>query len=125
MLLADQGADVIKIESPSRWDPNRCAVQPARGRERDWWNTCAYFTEYNRNKRSLALEIAHPRGREVLAALVHRADVVIENYRAGVLDRLGIGYGLAARAARRRDPREHGRRSVSPAPIASGRATGP
>jgi len=92
MLLADQGADVIKIESPSRWDPNRCAVQPARGRERDWWNTCAYFTEYNRNKRSLALEIAHPRGREVLAALVRRADVVIENYRAGVLDRLGIGY---------------------------------
>jgi len=92
MLLADQGADVIKIESPSRWDPNRCAAQPARGRERDWWNTCAYFTEYNRNKRSLALEIAHPRGREVLAALVRRADVVIENYRAGVLDRLGIGY---------------------------------
>ena len=92
MLLADQGADVIKVESPSRWDPNRCAVQPARGRERDWWNTCAYFAEYNRNKRSLALEIAQPRGREVLAALVRRADVVIENYRAGVLDRLGIGY---------------------------------
>jgi crotonobetainyl-CoA:carnitine CoA-transferase CaiB-like acyl-CoA transferase len=92
MLLADQGADVIKIESPSRWDPNRCAVQPPRGRERDWWNTCAYFQEYSRNKRSLALEIAHPRGREVLAALVRRADVVIENYRAGVLDRLGIGY---------------------------------
>jgi crotonobetainyl-CoA:carnitine CoA-transferase CaiB-like acyl-CoA transferase len=67
-------------------------VQPARGRERDWWNTCAYFTEYNRNKRSLALEIAQPRGREVLAALVRRADIVIENYRAGVLDRLGIGY---------------------------------
>jgi crotonobetainyl-CoA:carnitine CoA-transferase CaiB-like acyl-CoA transferase len=92
MLLADQGADVIKVESPSRWDPNRCAVQPPRGRERDWWNTCAYFQEYSRNKRSLALEIAHPRGREVLAALVRRADVVIENYRAGVLDRLGIGY---------------------------------
>ncbi len=93
MLLADQGADVIKIESPSRWDPNRCAVQPGPGREKDWWNTGAYFQEYNRNKRSLALEIAHPRGREVLARLARRADVVIENYRAGVLDRLGIGYG--------------------------------
>ncbi len=92
MLLADQGADVIKVESPSRWDPNRCVVQPGRGREREWWNTGAYFTEYNRNKRSLALEIAQPRGREVLAALVRRADVLIENYRAGVLDRLGIGY---------------------------------
>ncbi|HKA14198.1 MAG TPA: CoA transferase, partial [Myxococcota bacterium] len=93
MLLADQGADVIKVESPSRWDPNRCLVPPAPGREQGWWNTGAYFQEYNRNKRSLALEIAHPRGREVLAALVRRADVVIENYRAGVLDRLGIGYG--------------------------------
>jgi crotonobetainyl-CoA:carnitine CoA-transferase CaiB-like acyl-CoA transferase len=93
MLLADQGADVIKIESPSRWDPNRCVVPPGPGHEKDWWNTGAYFQEYNRNKRSLALEIAHPRGREVLARLVRRADVVIENYRAGVLERLGIGYG--------------------------------
>ncbi len=92
MLLADQGADVIKIESPTRWDPNRCVVAPGPGREKDWWNTCAYFQEYNRNKRSLGLDIAHPRGRELLAALVRRADVVIENYRAGVLDRLGIGY---------------------------------
>jgi len=92
MLLADQGADVIKIESPSRWDPNRCVVPPGPGREKDWWNTCAYFQEYSRNKRSLGLELAHPRGREVLAALVRRADLVIENYRAGVMDRLGIGY---------------------------------
>ena len=92
MLLADQGADVIKIESPSRWDPNRCAAPPGPGREKDWWNTCAYFQEYSRNKRSLGLELSHPRGREVLAALVRRADVVIENYRAGVLERLGIGY---------------------------------
>ena len=92
MLLADQGADVIKIESPTRWDPNRCVVPPGVGREKDWWNTCAYYQEYSRNKRSLGLELKHPRGREVLAALVRRADVVIENYRAGVLDRLGIGY---------------------------------
>ncbi len=93
MLLGDQGADVIKIESPSRWDPNRCAVAPGPGREKEWWNTGAYFTEYNRNKRALGLEIARPRGREVLARLVRGADVVIENFRAGVLDRLGIGYG--------------------------------
>ena len=92
MLLADQGADVIKIESPSRWDPNRCAVPPAPGREKEWWNTCAFFQEYSRNKRSLGLEIGHARGRQVLAALVRRADLVIENYRAGVMDRLGIGY---------------------------------
>ena len=41
MLLADQGADVVKVESPSRWDPNRCAVQPGPGREKQWWNTGA------------------------------------------------------------------------------------
>ena len=92
MLLADQGADVIKVESPTRWDPNRCVAPPGPGRKKDWWNTCAYFQEYSRNKRSLGLELAHPRGREVLAALVRWADVVIENYRAGVLDHLGIGY---------------------------------
>ncbi len=90
MLLADQGADVIKIESPSRWDPNRCVVPPGPGRDKEWWNTGAYFQEYSRNKRSLGLELAHPRGREVLAALVRRSDVVIENYRAGVLRQLGI-----------------------------------
>jgi crotonobetainyl-CoA:carnitine CoA-transferase CaiB-like acyl-CoA transferase len=92
MLLADQGADGIKLESPKRWDPNRCAIPPGPGREREWWNTCAYFQEYDRNKRSLGLDFAHPRGREVLAALVRRVDIVIENYRAGVLGRLGIGY---------------------------------
>jgi len=92
MLLADQGADVIKIESPSRWDSNRCVAPPGPGREKEWWNTCAYFQEYSRNKRSLGLELAHPRGRAVLAALVRHADIVVENYRAGVLDNLGIGY---------------------------------
>ena len=63
MLLADQGADVIKIESPTRWDRNRCVVPPGPGREKEWWNTCAYFQEYSRNKRSLGLELSHPRGR--------------------------------------------------------------
>jgi crotonobetainyl-CoA:carnitine CoA-transferase CaiB-like acyl-CoA transferase len=92
MLLADQGADVIKIESPKRWDSNRCAVPPAHGREREWWNTGAYYAEYSRNKRSLGLDFATSRGREVLAKLVQRSDLVIENYRAGVLDKLGIGY---------------------------------
>jgi crotonobetainyl-CoA:carnitine CoA-transferase CaiB-like acyl-CoA transferase len=91
-LLADQGADVIKVESPSAWDPNRCAAPPPAGREAEYWNTCAYFHEYSRNKRSLALDLRTPRGRELLGRLVASADVVIENLRADVLDRLGVGY---------------------------------
>jgi len=91
-LLADQGADVIKVESPSAWDPNRCAAPPPAGREAQYWNTCSYFHEYSRNKRSLALDLRNPRGREILGKLVATADVVMENLRADVLDRLGIGY---------------------------------
>jgi crotonobetainyl-CoA:carnitine CoA-transferase CaiB-like acyl-CoA transferase len=91
-LLADQGADVIKVESPSFWDPNRCAAPPPEDRQRDWWNTCAYFHEYSRNKRSLGVDLKHRRGREILGRLVQHADVVIENFRAGVLERLGIGW---------------------------------
>ncbi len=91
-LLADQGADVIKVESPTNWDPNRCAAPPPAGREARWWNTCAYFHEYSRNKRSVGLELRHPRGRELLGRLISHADVVIENLRADVLDRLGIGF---------------------------------
>jgi len=92
MLLADQGADVIKVESPSAWDPNRCAAPPPRDRATDWWNTGAYFQEYSRNKRSLGIDIRTPRGHELLGRLVARSDIVIENLRADALDRLGIGY---------------------------------
>jgi crotonobetainyl-CoA:carnitine CoA-transferase CaiB-like acyl-CoA transferase len=91
-LLADQGADVIKVESPSAWDPNRCTAPPPPGREAEFWNTCAYFHEYSRNKRSLGIDLRTARGREVFGRLVASADVVIENLRADVLDRLGIGY---------------------------------
>jgi crotonobetainyl-CoA:carnitine CoA-transferase CaiB-like acyl-CoA transferase len=88
---------VIKVESPSAWDPNRCAAPPPAGKEAEFWNTCAYFHEYSRNKRSLALDLRTPRGREVLGRLVATADVVIENLRADVLDRLGVGYAWLCR----------------------------
>jgi crotonobetainyl-CoA:carnitine CoA-transferase CaiB-like acyl-CoA transferase len=91
-LLADQGADVIKVESPSAWDPNRCGAPPPPGREAQFWNSCAYFHEYSRNKRSLGLDLRTARGRELFGRLVARSDVVIENLRADVLDRLGVGY---------------------------------
>lgn len=82
-LLADLGADVIKIEPPGRGDPVR--DQGAIKDGLSW-----YFAQFNRNKRSLTLDLRQGEGKEVLAALIRRADVLVENYRPGVLDRMGF-----------------------------------
>lgn len=81
MLLADLGASVIKIENPDKGDPFRSF----RG-----GNYGGHFLSYNRNKRSLALDIRSTEGQETLLKLVQRSDVLIDNFRAGVLDRLGL-----------------------------------
>jgi len=99
-LLAETGADVIKIESPRAWDNIRTLVRqdPAIP---DPWNSAYYFNEYNHSKRSLTLDLAQEAGRRVFLQLVAGADVVIENYRADVLDNLGLGYEVL-RAANER-----------------------
>ncbi|HEX6031195.1 MAG TPA: CoA transferase [Tepidiformaceae bacterium] len=89
-LLAEMGAEVIKIESPNAWDNIRTLI-PQPGIEEPW-NASYYFNDYNRDKKSLVLDLAHPRGREVFLQLVPHADVVIENYRADVLDNLNLSY---------------------------------
>lgn len=92
LRMAEMGADVIKIESPSAWDNIRTLIdQP--GIE-DPWNSAFYFNAYNRDKRSLTLDLAQPAGRELLLRLAARADMLIENYRADVLDKLGVGPGV-------------------------------
>ncbi len=89
LRLAEMGADVIKIESPSAWDNIRTLLpQPD---ETEPWNTSFYFNAYNRDKRSLTLDLAQPAGRDLLLRLVSQADILIENYRADVLDKLGLG----------------------------------
>jgi crotonobetainyl-CoA:carnitine CoA-transferase CaiB-like acyl-CoA transferase len=89
-LLAEMGAEVIKIESPGAWDNIRTLVpQPD---EPEPWNSSFYFNDYNRDKKSLTLDLAQPRGRELFLRLVGQCDVVIENYRAEVLPRLDIDY---------------------------------
>ena len=83
MLLADLGAEVTKIEIPGQGDPFR------------GWGDNAYsptFCNFNRNKRSLALNLQTPEGKEIFLRLARDTDVVIENMRPGVLDRLGLGY---------------------------------
>jgi len=95
MLLADLGADVVKVERPGRGDDSRHWGPPFVG------DTAAYFLAVNRNKRSLELDLRSPDGREAAAALVAKSDVVVENWRPGTSARLG----LDAATLRERHPR--------------------
>jgi len=89
MMLADQGADVIKIE-PFAGDSTR-QMGPYHP-EDELRAFGGYFQSVNRNKSSIALDLKRPEGREVFLKLVDGADVVVENYRAGVMDRLALPY---------------------------------
>ena len=86
MLLADMGARVIKIEQPGRGDETRAWGPPFVAGE------SAYFLSINRNKESVTLDFKQPGGRAALGKLLDRADVLVENFRPGTLDRLGLGY---------------------------------
>lgn len=94
LLLADMGADVIKIEDPQGGDYIRWIPPYIEGRG-------SQFMALNRNKKSCKLNLKRPRGVELFLKLVETADIVIESFRPGVLDRLGAGY----EAARARNPR--------------------
>ena len=83
MLLADMGADVIKIEHPERGDPVR-----EQGTIRDGMSW--YFAQFNRNKRSIGLDLRRADGKAVLAELIQGADILVENYRPGVLAEMGF-----------------------------------
>ena len=91
-ILADQGAEVIKIESPRAWDNIRTLLPPPTAPGERWWNTNFYFHEYSRSKKSLSLDLAEPQGKAIFARLVAQCDVVIENYRTDVMDNLGLSY---------------------------------
>ncbi|MBA2468963.1 MAG: CoA transferase, partial [Chloroflexia bacterium] len=86
MMLGDLGADVIKVEQPGKGDDTRLWGPPFIGGE------ASYFLTVNRNKRSLALDLKHERGREILWRLIDGADVLVENFSPGTIDRLGFGY---------------------------------
>jgi crotonobetainyl-CoA:carnitine CoA-transferase CaiB-like acyl-CoA transferase len=91
-LLADLGADVVKLESPSYRDPFRQWTPPP-----DAMNQAApYFRFTNRGKRGVSLDLKQDAGRAAFLRLVSRSDVVIENFRRGVMDRLGIGFATLA-----------------------------
>ena len=89
-MLADLGADVIKIESGAYLDPFR--VVGKIDNDDGWWNRSPQFRFTNRNKRGLALNLKDPEGQRVIRELAAKCDVVVENFRRGVLDRAGLGY---------------------------------
>ena len=90
MLLADLGADVVKVEPPEG-DATRGWGPPWVGNEADGTRTAAYYLAVNRNKRSIRLDLKQPDGATALRRLLAGADVVVENFRAGGFARLGFG----------------------------------
>jgi crotonobetainyl-CoA:carnitine CoA-transferase CaiB-like acyl-CoA transferase len=85
VVLADQGADVIKVEPPGWGDGIRSLGASRNG-------LSAIFSMINRNKRSLAINLKHPAGQSLVLKLVETADVLLQNYRPGKMEKLGLGY---------------------------------
>lgn len=92
MLMADMGADIIKVEPPPGGDDSRQWGPPFIG------GISTYFLSVNRNKKSLGLNLKMEEGRRILWQLIEKADVVIENFRPGVLDKLGFSYAAVSKA---------------------------
>jgi crotonobetainyl-CoA:carnitine CoA-transferase CaiB-like acyl-CoA transferase len=101
LLLGFMGAEIIKVESCSRMDINRGLARPTPETYRMYpqgipgerpWNRSAHHIHRNGNKRSVTLDLARPQGKELFLKLTGLCDALFENYRASVLDRLGLGY---------------------------------
>ena len=89
MLLADMGANVIKIEHPN--DPDLTREFPPMSRSSDT-PVSGFFAQFNRNKQAVCLDLKHPDGKVTFLQMVAKADIVIENFRPGTMDKLGLGY---------------------------------
>src|ERR1700759_3561560 len=90
LMLADLGADVVKVEDVDRGDYLRWTSRSLSGAEPSV--ASAAFVALNRNKRSIAIDLKHERGREAMTRLATEVDVVLESFRPGVMERLGVGY---------------------------------
>jgi crotonobetainyl-CoA:carnitine CoA-transferase CaiB-like acyl-CoA transferase len=85
MMLGDMGADVVKIEQPGSGDDTRRWGPPFVEGE------STYYLAVNRNKRSVTLNLKHPRCREILLQMVKDADILVENFKVGTMERMGLG----------------------------------
>jgi crotonobetainyl-CoA:carnitine CoA-transferase CaiB-like acyl-CoA transferase len=86
MLLGDMGADIVKVEQPGNGDESRRFTPPI------WNGESTYFLASNRNKRSITLNLKTEEGRKIVLELAREADVVVENFRTGTMERMGLGY---------------------------------
>jgi len=86
MILGDLGAEVVKVEQPGRGDDTRAWTPP------DWNGESTTFLSANRNKRSLAIDLDEPQGADIVRRLAAEADVLVESFRPGSLDKRGLGY---------------------------------
>jgi len=94
MMLADQGASVIKVERPEGGDTARGGAPRIKNAQGE--TQSGYFLRFNRNKRSVTINLKSERGRQLFADLAAKSDVVVENFRPGLLDEMGIGYKALA-----------------------------
>jgi formyl-CoA transferase len=92
MLLADAGAEVIKIEPPGSGDPRR-SLPPFAVNQRGE-KSSGGFMRFNRNKKSLTLDLKQEQGKEIFRALIAKSDVIVENFRPDTMERLGFGYAI-------------------------------
>ena len=89
--LAWLGADVVKVENPGAGDPGRSAGKTRPDQD------ALYFLQYNANKRSIAVNLKDPKGLELIKSLIASADVMIENFAPGAIERLGLGWDVASK----------------------------
>src|SRR3954471_10113292 len=86
MMLGDMGAEVVKVEQPGSGDDTRRWGPPFVQGE------STYYLAVNRNKRSVTLNLKHPRAREILLQLVRDADILVENFKVGTMERMDLSY---------------------------------
>ncbi|MBI2886519.1 MAG: CoA transferase [Chloroflexi bacterium] len=91
-ILADMGAEVIRIEHPEHLDDRRSGPWPDNIPGEQWWNEGGTFAYWNRSKKSLCLDVYTPRGRELFLKLVLLSDIVVDNFRTGTMERLGLDH---------------------------------
>ena len=87
MILADMGADVVKVEMPGRGDDSRAFAPKING-------VSAYYMNLNRNKRSIAIDLKSEEGKQILKDMIPHFDIILENFRPGVMEKLGLGYDV-------------------------------
>ncbi len=91
-FLADMGAEVIRVEHPSHLNDRRSGPWPDNQPGEAWWNEGGTFAYWNRNKKSICLDVYSARGKELFLKLVQVSDIVADNFRTGTMERLGFDH---------------------------------